>query len=103
MSNPDPAWSLDAQDDFVLEEDDTFGVGELACGDLPPFDDEPELRPANESAASAMGGEDPFGLTSTIAHAPLPALARDSIWRAFVATFDSWGFRRRASSRSLRC
>ncbi len=60
MSNPDPAWSLDKEEDFVLEEDDTFGLGDLeGVEDLPPFDATP---PANESAPP-LANEDPFGLT----------------------------------------
>jgi pilus assembly protein CpaE len=72
MSNPDPAWSLGTEDDFVLEEDEAFGVGELEGVDLPPFDGEAP-QPANQSAP-AMPDEDPFGLTPpalATAHAPL--------------------------------
>src|SRR5262245_44212331 len=78
MSNPDPAWRLGDEDDFVLEEDDTFGVGDLEVAELPPFD-----APANETAAPALEGEDPFGLTSSAAATaapimtPPPAVARD--------------------------
>jgi pilus assembly protein CpaE len=72
MTNPsaDPSWSLtEAEDDFVLEADEQFGLGDLEGAPLPPFDndafDPPSLTPlpANES-------DDPFGLT-TPAPAPL--------------------------------
>lgn len=46
MSNPDPAWSLGNDDDFVLEDDENFGVGDLEGGDLPPFDDSALAAPA---------------------------------------------------------
>lgn len=69
-TNPDPAWSLGTDDEFVLEDDETFGVGELEGGDLPPFENETPLEPANETSPQ---GEDPFGLSAPI-HAPLAAL-----------------------------
>jgi len=70
MSNPDPAWSLGHNDEFVLEEDDTFGVGDLEGADLPPFDDALTAA-ANEAAPSDLTGEDPFGLTAPpVAAAP---------------------------------
>lgn len=71
MSNPDPAWSLGADDDFVLEDDDTFGLGELeGGGELPPFDDGETPLVANESGPK-LAEEDPFGLSPTapLAHA----------------------------------
>lgn len=79
MSNPDPAWSLGNDDDFVLEDDENFGVGDLEGGDLPPFDDSALAAPANEtSPLSALAGEDPFGLDApAVVHAPLPVMARD--------------------------
>lgn len=79
MSNPDPAWSLGNDDDFVLEDDENFGVGDLEGGDLPPFDDSALAAPANEtSPLSALAGEDPFGLDApAVVHAPLPGMARD--------------------------
>lgn len=75
MSNPDPAWRLDDEDDFVLEEDSEFGLGELE-GSPPPFDNEPAAPTANESApAHALTGDDPFALHAPAvapqAHAPL--------------------------------
>ncbi|QGZ96012.1 AAA family ATPase [Terricaulis silvestris] len=72
MSNPDPAWSLGTDDEFVLEDDETFGLGDLEGAELPPFDGEPAPAPANQSAPT-LEGDDPFGLTaSTLApvHAP---------------------------------
>jgi pilus assembly protein CpaE len=63
MSNPDPAWSLGNEEEFVLEEDDTFGLGDLeGVAELPPFDAGATPLPANETAAD-LGAEDPFGLT----------------------------------------
>ncbi|MGD9981592.1 MAG: CpaE family protein, partial [Hyphomonadaceae bacterium] len=80
MSNPDPAWSLGADDDFVLEEDDTFGLGEIEGGDLPPFDDAQEPS-ADSEAIAALPEEDPFGLAAPapLAHAPMggPSLAHE--------------------------
>ena len=63
MSNPDPAWSLGNEEEFVLEEDDSFGIGHLeGVGELPPFEaDTP--APANEITPD-IGAEDPFGLTA---------------------------------------
>lgn len=69
MSNPDPAWRLDDEDDFVLEEDAEFGLGDLE-GNLPPFDSEP-ANAANERApAHALSGDDPFALTPPAHAAP---------------------------------
>jgi len=64
MSNPDPAWSLGNEEEFVLEEDDTFGLGDLeGVEELPPFDaDAAAPTPANETEP-ALEPEDPFGLT----------------------------------------
>jgi len=67
MSKPDPAWSLGTEEEFVLEEDETFGIGELEGVDLPPFDGEPP-QPANQSTPS-LEGDDPFGLAAPIAMA----------------------------------
>ncbi len=68
MNNPEPAWSVGDEEDFVLEEDEGFGVGEIAKAEPPPFDTTPE--PVTEAPPSAFPGEDPFGLIS----APAPAL-----------------------------
>lgn len=75
MSHPnsDPAWRLGDDEDFVLEDDETFGVGDLEGAELPPFD-----APANESTpGSALEGEDPFGLApgaaATISVIPMPS------------------------------
>lgn len=51
MSNPEPAWSVDKDEEFVLEEDVTFGVGEIEGADLPPFDASPMPAPANVDEA----------------------------------------------------
>jgi pilus assembly protein CpaE len=58
MNSPDPAWSVDTDDEFVLEEDDSFGAGGLAEVEPPPFSRTPKA--ANESMPP---GEDPFRLT----------------------------------------
>jgi pilus assembly protein CpaE len=77
MSNPDPAWNLGNEDDFVLEEDDNFGLGDLeGVDDLPPFDAEVTPAPANESAA-ALPEDDPFGLTAPILAPETPMAARN--------------------------
>jgi pilus assembly protein CpaE len=62
MSNPDPAWSLGTDDEFVLEDDETFGMGDLEGAELPPFDGEPPPPAANQS--TPLEGDDPFGLTA---------------------------------------
>jgi pilus assembly protein CpaE len=72
MSNPDPAWTLGNEEEFVLEEDDTFGLGDLeGVGELPPFDADTPPAPANETTPS-LDSEDPFGLTTP---APAPEMA----------------------------
>ncbi len=73
MSNPDPAWRLGGDDDFVLEEDDTFGLGDIEGGDLPPFDAEaaPDVAPLPMQAPPAHA--DPFAPHA--ANAPLPSRA----------------------------
>ena len=71
MSKPDPAWSLGNEDEFVLEEDETFGLGDLEGVDLPPFDGEPP-PPANQSTPS-LEGDDPFGLAAPVAMAAAAA------------------------------
>ncbi len=71
MSKPDPAWSLGTEDEFVLEEDENFGIGDLEGVDLPPFDGELPPPPANQSAPS-LDNDDPYGLS---APTPMPAAA----------------------------
>jgi len=68
--NPDPAWRL-GDDDFVLEQDDNFGVGDLEGADLPPFDAPTAAAP--QAAPTSLDGDDPFGLTAPAAMpAPMP-------------------------------
>lgn len=75
MSNPDPAWRLDNEDDFVLEDDANFGLGDLE-GELPPFDT--ELPAPADAPAPAAVGDDPFALTASPSLPPAPApLTRD--------------------------
>jgi len=69
MSNPDPAWRLDNEDDFVLEEDTEFGLGELE-GDLPPFDSQPAPAANESDPAHALVGDDPFALSGQAHPAP---------------------------------
>lgn len=76
-TNPDPAWSLGTEDDFVLEEDENFGVGEIESGDLPPFENEAPLVPANETTPPS---HETYGLSAPV-HAPIaamPALSREA-------------------------
>ena len=83
MSNPDPAWSLGSDDDFVLEDDDTFGLGEIESGDLPPFDHAETPAPANETAPPphVEDEDESYGMTApaTIAHAAaaMPIMPRE--------------------------
>jgi pilus assembly protein CpaE len=79
MSIPDPAWSLGTDDDFVLEDDETFGVGELEGVDLPPFDDNIAPVVANEThAPTPPPEEDPFTMSApAIVAAALPTMLRD--------------------------
>ena len=47
-------WSLEGdpeETEFVLEDDETFGMGELEGGEPPPFEDLPDLAPEIEAAA----------------------------------------------------
>jgi pilus assembly protein CpaE len=77
MSKPDPAWSLGNDDEFILEEDENFGLGDLEGVDLPPFDGEPPPPPANQSAP-APGAHDPYGLTAPVAMAATPLPVDDT-------------------------
>ena len=77
MSNPDPAWSLGHDDEFVLEEDDTFGAGSLTEVDLPPFDDAAAPPAANEHAPAPLGGEDLLGMPAPAVAATLPSALRE--------------------------
>ncbi len=79
MSNPDPAWSLGNEEDFVLEEDDTFAMGEIETVDeLPPFDADPVAPPEPANAPAELEGDDPFGLSAPAMHAAAaPQYARE--------------------------
>lgn len=71
--NPDPSWRLPDEEDFVLEDDENFGVGDLATAELPPFDAAEYPEPANTPGSiPALEGEDPFGLGA-------PAVATSAI------------------------
>jgi pilus assembly protein CpaE len=75
IPKPDQDWSLGETDaeDFVLEDDDTFGVGNLEVADeLPPFDAEDYAAPRLDTAIT--NGEDPFGLSAPM---PTPAANDD--------------------------
>jgi len=79
MSNPDPAWSLGTEDDFVLEDDDNFGVGDLEGAELPPFDEATPAAHAAEAAVLPLADDDPFGLAApAVIAAALPATPRES-------------------------
>ena len=72
--NPDPQWSLAEQpeEDFVLEDDASFGVGELEG--LAPFDASDLPVAAAEQENMALD-DDPFGLSAPAhphAHVPPP-------------------------------
>ena len=71
-SNPDPAWSLGTDDEFVLEDDETFGLGELEGSDLPPFDSEaPPPAAANEATPQAdFAPDETYGLSAPIVATP---------------------------------
>ncbi|MGE0595008.1 MAG: CpaE family protein [Hyphomonadaceae bacterium] len=72
---PEPDWSLDETPgaDFVLEDDESFGIGELE-GQLPPFDPDTPPRAAPEQENVALVDSDPFGLETP----PPPPAAADS-------------------------
>jgi pilus assembly protein CpaE len=74
QSNPDPNWSLGTDDDFVLEDDETFGVGELEGGDLPPFDEAPTQIAANDdvTAFEMAPTADAYALGAPIVATPMP-------------------------------
>lgn len=77
---PDPAWRLGDEDDFVLEQDDNFGVGDLEGVDLPPFEHDTAPEAANETAPPPhIEGDDPFGLTTPAIAATPIALAHDGV------------------------
>lgn len=76
MSHPqtEPAWRLGNDDEFVLEDDETFAVGGLAqAPEAPPFD---AHEAANESTPLDLGEDDPFRLST-----PMPAAAPAAILR----------------------
>jgi len=78
MSNPDPAWSLGTEDDFVLEDDENFGVGDIVGAELPPFDDSTAVVAANETQAPPSLDADPFALASpAVLAAALPTMPRE--------------------------
>jgi pilus assembly protein CpaE len=73
----DASWSLPDVDDaeFVLDEDESFGIGALEGVGLeaepPPF--EPEAIAAPASAASDNDNDDPFSLSAPLAASAAPA------------------------------
>src|SRR6185312_14669352 len=76
MSNPDPARRLENEEDFVLEEDSNFGIGDLEGGDLPPFDGEPAA--VNESAPEiALSTDEAFTPTRAQVHAAHQVLSHE--------------------------
>ena len=75
MNNPEPAWSLGDEDDFVLEEDETFGIGDIAGAELPPFEPDPTLDETSDVRTTALAGDDPFDL-GALPSAAAPSAAR---------------------------
>jgi pilus assembly protein CpaE len=60
-SNPDAAWRIEGEEEFVLEEDSSFGTGELEGGDLPPFDADAQPGADNDSGPpGAVAQSDPL-------------------------------------------
>lgn len=77
MSHPqtEPAWRLDEETEFVLEDDETFAVGELAQPEPPPFEGMSVPPAANEAQAQELEAEP---LLPAPAPAPaLPPLSRE--------------------------
>jgi pilus assembly protein CpaE len=79
--NPDATWTLPDADDaeFVLDEDETFGIGALEGEDLDEADLPPFEAAANDMIppppADLLGeGDDPFSLATPPAAAPAPPL-----------------------------
>ena len=56
-TNPDNAWSLGDEDEFVLEEDETFGLGEIEAG-AAPLETFPAADPTAAVEAPAFAEED---------------------------------------------
>jgi pilus assembly protein CpaE len=58
QSATDPVWNLETEDNFVLEEDESFGLGELEGAEPPPFDEleriSDESAPIDETPLPAM-------------------------------------------------
>jgi pilus assembly protein CpaE len=78
--NTETAWRLGDEDDFVLEEDASFGVGEIQGAEPPPFDGEDVVEPANESTAFAHSPPEAFPLAAPeIAATPLPISREDGL------------------------
>jgi len=80
MSQPktDTAWRLGDEDEFVLEDDATFGIGEIEGG-APPFDADNIGKPANQSLAFDPGVEDDFAPPPEIAITPPAAAPREDV------------------------
>ncbi len=69
---PDAAWRLSDEEEFVLEEDENFAAGDIVEPMLPPFDG----GAANDETSRA--DDDPFGLSMPAPTAPaLPPSARE--------------------------
>lgn len=75
MTHPasDPAWSLESDEqEFVLEEDESFGVGEIEAGEPPPFDVETDgafdIEP--QTSGSALNPATPAAVTPVLSREP---------------------------------
>jgi pilus assembly protein CpaE len=79
-TNPDPAWSLADEDDFVLEEDDTFAAGHIVDPALPPFDADTASSAANDIDLEAADfGLDAPAAAAIAAAAPIPLPTRETL------------------------
>ncbi|MFT3729460.1 MAG: AAA family ATPase [Terricaulis sp.] len=76
--NPEAAWRLGDEDDFVLEEDTSFAVGDIVEGELPPFDTEMIAQPAHEPMEETPLAGESFPLPQAdLVPMPLPSITRD--------------------------
>ncbi|MDX2276486.1 MAG: AAA family ATPase [Hyphomonadaceae bacterium] len=76
MTNPsrDTNWNLaEQEDDFVLEDDDTFGLGDIESG-LPPFEAEELPVASAEQDNQALADEEAFALSALAPAAISPSL-----------------------------
>ncbi len=77
MTHPasDPAWNLESDEqEFVLEEDESFGVGEIEAGEPPPFDvetdDALDIEPETSVSAFSLSTAAPAAVTPVLSREP---------------------------------